>query len=377
MSFNTEPRLNVARAVLKIFYNFQILVEPWRWLNDAIGFVSMFLPIVLVAAWRRDGRVGYYAWAALMVDGLFRLSFNDTGATLQRSFHLLIVFGPVAVAWFIVVRLWDRWLAVAVTALAAICFQITAIHVPHVSSVSSYLPTLTDRIRRVDDRRVLVENNPHRNTVASGLGRSEPSLYGIHFEALLPEETAKLFYAGFWDGWQFTPFTGEMLAGGAWQRHLLADDDRPAFVAEMHRWGVRHLFVWSKTAIAHLSTWPEFEAIWQADPWREYVLREPLADARIIETPHGRGELASATPLGATVRLFDVQSGDRVVVRTHFHPAWQLASGDAPGIDGDDGAELKRPSGKLVALAQYAILVVGLVMVLVGVLVMVANSHVT
>ena len=57
--------------------------------------------------------------------------------------------------------------------------------------------------------------------------------------------------------------------------------------------------------------------------------------------------------------------------------AWQLASGDAPGIDGEDGAELKRPSGKLVALAQYAILVVGLVMVLVGVLVMVANSHVT
>ena len=38
---------------------------------------------------------------------------------------------------------------------------------------------------------------------------------------------------------------------------------------------------------------------------------------------------------------------------------------------------MKRPSGKLVALAQYAILVVGLVMVLVGVLVMVANSHVT
>jgi hypothetical protein len=56
--------------------------------------------------------------------------------------------------------------------------------------------------------------------------------------------------------------------------------------------------------------------------------------------------------------------------------SWQLASGDAPGIDGEDG-EPKRPSGKLVALAQYAILVVGLVMVLVGVLVMVANSHVT
>lgn len=51
---------------------------------------------------------------------------------------------------------------------------------------------------------------------------------------------------------------------------------------------------------------------------------------------------------------------------------WQLASGNAPGMESDD--VIKAP-GQLVAVAQYAILVVGLVMVLIGVLVMVANSH--
>ena len=51
---------------------------------------------------------------------------------------------------------------------------------------------------------------------------------------------------------------------------------------------------------------------------------------------------------------------------------WQLASGNAPGMESDD--VIKAPS-QLVAVAQYAILVVGLVMVLIGVLVMVANSH--
>jgi hypothetical protein len=56
--------------------------------------------------------------------------------------------------------------------------------------------------------------------------------------------------------------------------------------------------------------------------------------------------------------------------------SWQLASGDAPGLDAEE-PEVKRPAGTLMALAQYAILVVGLVMVLIGVLVMVANSHVT
>src|SRR5712671_684710 len=51
---------------------------------------------------------------------------------------------------------------------------------------------------------------------------------------------------------------------------------------------------------------------------------------------------------------------------------WALASGNSPGMEAD---EVIKPPSQLIALAQYAILVVGLVMVLIGVLVMVANSH--
>jgi hypothetical protein len=54
--------------------------------------------------------------------------------------------------------------------------------------------------------------------------------------------------------------------------------------------------------------------------------------------------------------------------------SWQLSSGNAPGAEADD--EVKKPSATM-AIAQYAVLVVGLVMVLIGVLVMVANSHAT
>ena len=57
--------------------------------------------------------------------------------------------------------------------------------------------------------------------------------------------------------------------------------------------------------------------------------------------------------------------------------SWQLASGDEPGMATDEGEVQHQPGGTLVAVAQYAVLVVGLVMVLIGVLVMVANSHVT
>src|SRR5690242_5034990 len=54
---------------------------------------------------------------------------------------------------------------------------------------------------------------------------------------------------------------------------------------------------------------------------------------------------------------------------------WQLASGNAPGDEADE-PEVKRSSGTLVAVVQYALFVIGLMVVLVGVLVMVANAHV-
>lgn len=56
--------------------------------------------------------------------------------------------------------------------------------------------------------------------------------------------------------------------------------------------------------------------------------------------------------------------------------AWQLASGSPPGTEDAEDEGPRRPSAAM-ALAQYAVLVVGLVMVLIGVLVMVANSKVT
>jgi len=56
--------------------------------------------------------------------------------------------------------------------------------------------------------------------------------------------------------------------------------------------------------------------------------------------------------------------------------SWSLSSGAAPNEAEDDEEVVRKPSVAM-ALAQYAVLVVGLVMVLIGVLVMVANAKVT
>ncbi|MHB8587897.1 MAG: hypothetical protein ACYDA0_03470 [Candidatus Dormibacteraceae bacterium] len=53
--------------------------------------------------------------------------------------------------------------------------------------------------------------------------------------------------------------------------------------------------------------------------------------------------------------------------------SWQLSSGDAPSAESE---EVMKAPGQAVAIAQYAVLVVGLVAVLIGVLIMVAGSPV-
>ena len=86
------------------------------------------------------------------------------------------------------------------------------------------------------------------------------------------------------------------------------------------------------------------------------VVGEPKDEAADEPAPKGKGKKRDkqATPTAA---------------------AWQLASGDSPSEEGS-ADEIKAPNPAM-AIAQYAVLVVGLVMVLIGVLVMVANSKVT
>jgi len=54
--------------------------------------------------------------------------------------------------------------------------------------------------------------------------------------------------------------------------------------------------------------------------------------------------------------------------------SWQLASGNAPGAETDEGEAVARTPGQAVAIAQYAVLVVGLIAVLIGVLIILAGS---
>jgi hypothetical protein len=323
--YEPPSHVNWLRLLRRVGYNTEILFLPWRWFNDPQGLTSLFLPLLLFVAWRRDGRVGFHAWSALLAFGLLRFNVPEAGYIFMRPEHLLAVFTPVAVAGFVATEAKDRWLAASLAVVVALCFQVTWIELPHRRSVDDFVPDLVARLKTLDGNLVVVENNPHRD-VAAGTGvRSERSLYGVHYEALLPGATGRRLYAGYWDGWQWTRARGEMLAAGAWKGRMIAEGDQAAFVAEMRRWGVRHALVWSVTSRRVFGGWDHFALRWEQGPWRQFELVDPQPDTRAVVTDHGTGELTSMQPLEGRVRLAGVRRGDRVVVRTRFHPAWSVA----------------------------------------------------
>jgi hypothetical protein len=114
--------------------------------------------------------------------------------------------------------------------------------------------------------------------------------------------------------------------------------------------------------------------VWTPAP-AEPVRQEPAAQIeQTVSTPAGGGAAWSIVGEAKPVDV-EADTGKKSKKKGKHSDAapWQLASGVVPG---DEDDEVKGPSSA-VAVAQYAVLVVGLVMVLIGVLVMVANSHVT
>jgi len=105
---------------------------------------------------------------------------------------------------------------------------------------------------------------------------------------------------------------------------------------------------------------------------------EPVVPAAPVEVPAGGGAswsiVGADAPAAEEPKGKDKDKGKGKRKEKQAGSSWELSSGVAPGEEEDEGP---RPPSAAMAIAQYAVLVVGLVMVLIGVLVMVANSKVT
>jgi hypothetical protein len=314
----------------QLYYNVEMLWQPGRWLNDFTGLAMVCLPLAVVVAFKRT-RAGYYAVATIFVVCLTRVNFPEfAGYAFIRPIHLLGVLTPPVIAAFILRCGTHKTLALSLGALIPVYTQVLVRPVPHTAGVAALQPELVERLRTLDGALVLVENTFHRDMV-EGPGESDPTPFVSHFQSLLAAETGKRLYAGIWDGWQWSPARGQLVAGGAWMGRALEDWPRDRFLAELERWGIRHLLVIHERTRRYI-TGPEFQRRANAGPYAHFELL--AADDRSVVTRQGTGTLSAWDPLGATVALQNVRQGSRVVVRTNYHPAWtaHYRAGEVPLI---------------------------------------------
>jgi hypothetical protein len=189
-----------------------------------------------------------------------------------------------------------------------------------VPDLRAFDPPLIDRIARSDGSLILVEVNPHRD-MDSGPGRSARNPFNVHFQGLLPGVAGQRFYTQMWDGWIWSNLRGQVVGAGTFAGRAIGETPPATFVAEMRRWGVKHLFVWTDASREYLARSGFFAERWRGGLWSEFELGD--VDTRDIVTLSGSGRLTALDFFGANVELVDVTAGSRVIVRTNYYPAWR------------------------------------------------------
>jgi len=309
-----------------VFYNVQILLLPGRWFNDYRSLANVFLPVLaFVAIAARRSRAGFYAAAALLTQLLLRLNTPVAGAGFDRIQHMLPVLEGPALAGFVLLFAGSRKLALALVATIALFIATSWTPVRHVQDLRAFDPPFIDRITQADGM-VLVENSPHRDMDADPVRRTPTSPFDAHFEGLLPGLAGQRFYSQMIDGWVWNIWRGQVVAAGTFDAAPIAFTAPSAFSAEMRRWGVGHLFVWTDASRSYLAASGLFAETWRGGRWSEFDLREP--DMRAIVTAAGSGTLQHLDLLGGDVALTNVRTGDEIVVRANYYPAWRAHVGE-------------------------------------------------
>ena len=330
-----NQRIDWFAVARKIYYNVELLWLPGRWFNDLGGLTYVLLPLLVWTAWRSHGRARFYAAAAVIVMALTRLQSPESAYFFVRPMHLLAVFTPVAAAAFVTHGLHDRWRQWAVAGLVAVYLPIWWHAVPH-RDAAAIEPELVQHLRGLDGALVLLENTPHRDMDADPSRDIEPAPVPAHFESIVPRLTGLRLYAGMWDGWQWCPQRRNVLAGGAFRGASIAVTPPAEVHAELTRWGVQHVVVWSRAATQFFKNDPLFVRRWSSGPWHHYEFLK--VDPRGVVVSRGTGQLTARSPLGARISLDGVQTGSRVVVRTNFYPVWTAWDGSTPvTLIDDDG----------------------------------------
>ena len=342
-------------ALRTIYYNTEILAFPHRWFNDYRSLCNVWLPVLAVAAFMlRGSRAGFYAAAALLAQVLLRFNTSEAGAIFDRIQHMLPVFAAPALAGAVSRLAGTRQLALALSAVIALYVATSFVPIRHVPELRDFDPALIDRVSAAGGNMVVVEVSPHRDMDADPVRRTPKTPFDVHFEGVLPTLRGQRFYSQMIDGWVWNIWRGQVVAAGTFRGRPIADTPVPDFVAEMQRWGVRELFVWTDPSRDYLNASGRFSERWRGGLWSHFELTDP--DPRAVVVPGGEGELRNLDFLGGDVLVRQARAGDPVVVRTNFYPAWRATSAgrDVPLFESGGQLAFRAPAaGDFIVRLDY------------------------
>jgi len=312
--------------VRTVYYNVEILALPRRWFNDYRSLTNVWLPALVVMAFAPGrSRAGFYASAVVLTQGLLRVNTSEAGALFDRIQHMMPLLAGPALAGFVLRFSGTRRLALSLVALIGLYVATSFVPVRHVPDLRTFDPPLIDRIAASDGNMILVEISPHRDMDSDPVRRSPTTPFDVHFEGLLPDVAGQRFYSQMWDGWIWSVWRGQVVGAGTFRGRAIDETPPAIFAAEMRRWGVRHLFVWTDASREYLARSGVFTSRWRNGLWSDFELAH--VDTRQVITTTGSGRLRALDLLGGDVELVDVTAGSSVIVRANYYPAWRAYAG--------------------------------------------------
>ncbi len=310
-----------------IYYNVEVLALPHRWYNDYRSLTNVWLPVLIVTAFLPGrSRVGFYASAAVLTQLLLRLSTPEAGAGFDRIQHMLPMLIAPALAGFVLRSGGTKKLGLALLVVIGLYVYTDFSPIRHVPTLRAFNPPLIDRIAASDGNLVLVEVSPHRDMDSHPTRRSQTTPFDVHFEGLLPGVAGQRFYSQMIDGWVWNIYRGQVLGAATFRGRSIAETPIDDFVAEMHRWGVRYLFVWTDGSRTYLAADARFRERWRDGRWSQFERLD--ADTRSVITDSGSAQLRNLDFLDGDVELAGATAGAPVIVRANYYPAWRARVGD-------------------------------------------------
>lgn len=311
-----------------VYYNVEILFLPNRWFNEYRSVANVWLVALIAAAvMSRGTRVGFYAWTVVVTQFILRFNTPEAGAGFDRIQHMLPMLLAPALAGFVLRFAGSRALALSLLAVLTVFIQSVPGSIRHVGSLREFDPPLIDRIVSSEGM-VLVEISPHRDMDSHPAIRSVRTPFDVHFEGLLPFIARQRFYSQSIDGWAWSIWRGQVVGAATFRGRPIAETAPDDFVAEMAKWGVRHLFVWTDQTRDYLRADGRFSERWRGGRWSHFERTQ--ADIASVVTASGMGQLRNLDTLGADVELANVNAGDPVVLRANYYPAWRASVHDRP-----------------------------------------------